>query len=221
MSKSEATRQRIVDAALELFAEHGYDKTTMRMVAERAGCALGLIYRYFKSREALALELYARVAVQDDARQADLLGRPLAKAFAESVHRRIEDLAPHRSALRALASAALDRDGPLSLLGEHTAPMRDAVIASFTSLVRAAPDAPPGDAERTGRALFVLQLFLVLAWLQDPSPHARHSHALVDTVADTLQLMVPMLALAGPLLARYDDILQAFIAPPPPPLATK
>ena len=44
MSKGERTKQAILDAALELFREHGYEATTMRMVAETAGVPLALDY---------------------------------------------------------------------------------------------------------------------------------------------------------------------------------
>ena len=39
MSKGKRTKQHIVAAALKLFREHGYEATTMRMVAEHAGVA--------------------------------------------------------------------------------------------------------------------------------------------------------------------------------------
>ena len=48
-----ATRQRIVDAGLGLFAEHGYDGTSVRMIADRAGLSLGLLYNYFDGKQAL------------------------------------------------------------------------------------------------------------------------------------------------------------------------
>ena len=48
-----ATRQRILDAALALFAEHGYERTSVRMIAEAAGVAQGLLYSYFDGKQAL------------------------------------------------------------------------------------------------------------------------------------------------------------------------
>jgi AcrR family transcriptional regulator len=49
----EARRQRVLSAALELGAEGGYDAVQMRDVAQRADVALGTIYRYFSSKDAL------------------------------------------------------------------------------------------------------------------------------------------------------------------------
>jgi AcrR family transcriptional regulator len=47
--KARRSRERILEAALELFAERGYGATTMRDVAREAGASLGLAYRYFAS----------------------------------------------------------------------------------------------------------------------------------------------------------------------------
>jgi AcrR family transcriptional regulator len=54
LTKSQAARrQRVIRAALELAAEGGYDAVQMRDVAARANVALGTIYRYFSSKDAL------------------------------------------------------------------------------------------------------------------------------------------------------------------------
>ncbi|NJE84869.1 TetR/AcrR family transcriptional regulator [Thermococcus sp. CX2] len=54
------TRERILKAAEELFAEKGYDKTTVDEIVEKAGVAKGTFYNYFKSKE----ELIKIVALQ-------------------------------------------------------------------------------------------------------------------------------------------------------------
>ena len=43
-SKSEETREKILDAALALFREKGFHEATMRQIAEQAGVATGLAY---------------------------------------------------------------------------------------------------------------------------------------------------------------------------------
>jgi AcrR family transcriptional regulator len=48
-----ARRQRVIDAAMKLAAEGGYDAVQMRDVAGEAGVALGTIYRYFASKDHL------------------------------------------------------------------------------------------------------------------------------------------------------------------------
>jgi AcrR family transcriptional regulator len=51
-------RDAILEGALDLFAEHGFDATPVPMIAERAGVGAGTIYRYFESKEALVNALY-------------------------------------------------------------------------------------------------------------------------------------------------------------------
>lgn len=48
-----ARRQRVIDTAMKLAAEGGYDAVQMRDVAREAGVALGTIYRYFSSKDHL------------------------------------------------------------------------------------------------------------------------------------------------------------------------
>jgi len=48
-----ARRSRVLDAAMDLAAEGGYDAVQMRDVASRAQVALGTIYRYFSSKDHL------------------------------------------------------------------------------------------------------------------------------------------------------------------------
>jgi AcrR family transcriptional regulator len=56
LTKSQAARrERVVLAALELGADGGYEAVQMRDVATRAEVALGTIYRYFPSKDALLL----------------------------------------------------------------------------------------------------------------------------------------------------------------------
>lgn len=62
-SKSELTRQRILDAAAKVFAERGYAHTRLVDVAQEAGSHAGGIYYYFASREALVDEVL-RVSTQ-------------------------------------------------------------------------------------------------------------------------------------------------------------
>ena len=52
------TRNGLIEAALQCFAEHGYDGTSIRMIAQRAGRPLSLISHYFGSKEGLYLEVF-------------------------------------------------------------------------------------------------------------------------------------------------------------------
>src|SRR5262249_39479327 len=52
-------KHRIDAAALHLFAERGADATPVPMIAERAGVAVGSLYRYYANKEEMVARLYA------------------------------------------------------------------------------------------------------------------------------------------------------------------
>ncbi|HEX4033020.1 MAG TPA: helix-turn-helix domain-containing protein [Solirubrobacteraceae bacterium] len=56
-----STRERILDVALELFAERGYDKTSLRDIAERLAITKAALYYHFESKQDILLELHLRL----------------------------------------------------------------------------------------------------------------------------------------------------------------
>ncbi|MFC4469136.1 TetR/AcrR family transcriptional regulator [Streptomyces xiangluensis] len=52
------TRQRIQDVALELFAEQGYEKTSLREIAERLNVTKAALYYHFKTKEDILISLF-------------------------------------------------------------------------------------------------------------------------------------------------------------------
>jgi AcrR family transcriptional regulator len=59
----EATRQAIIDAAVECLVKDGYAALTTRRVAERAGIAQSTVMHHFETREALLVEAVIQVAL--------------------------------------------------------------------------------------------------------------------------------------------------------------
>jgi AcrR family transcriptional regulator len=57
ISRSAETRGRVLEAALDLFIERGYDKVSLREIAERVGVTKAALYYYFPSKEQLLLTL--------------------------------------------------------------------------------------------------------------------------------------------------------------------
>ena len=53
--------QRLLAAATRLFAEQGYDRTSVQEIVEAAGVTKGALYHYFGSKDDLLHEVYARV----------------------------------------------------------------------------------------------------------------------------------------------------------------
>lgn len=58
--RSRATVEAILEAAAHILVAHGFEATTTRQVAERAGVSIGSLYQYFPSKEALITALVER-----------------------------------------------------------------------------------------------------------------------------------------------------------------
>ncbi|MEU8340408.1 TetR family transcriptional regulator [Spirillospora sp. NPDC048832] len=86
----EATRRRILEAARDLFGEHGYDGVTVRMIAARAEANVALVNRYFGSKAALFEEVLAGESVIRGVIAGDPAGLPrrLAEHFVRQIDRR-------------------------------------------------------------------------------------------------------------------------------------
>lgn len=56
-----STRERILDVALELFNEQGYDKTSLREIAARLGFTKAAVYYHFARKEDILLALHLRL----------------------------------------------------------------------------------------------------------------------------------------------------------------
>ncbi|HEV7204458.1 MAG TPA: TetR/AcrR family transcriptional regulator [Jatrophihabitans sp.] len=83
MTAPSAVRDRVLDAAVELFAQQGYDGTSVAQVVARAGVAKGGFYHHFASKEALLYEVYGDLITRQLAVMDDLVarGRPAAETL--------------------------------------------------------------------------------------------------------------------------------------------
>jgi AcrR family transcriptional regulator len=93
-----AVPERLLAEATRLFAERGYDRTSVQEIVEAAGVTKGALYHYFGSKDDLLHEIYARVLrLQTErldaiaARSTDVRQR-LAEAAADVVVTSIENL---------------------------------------------------------------------------------------------------------------------------------
>jgi AcrR family transcriptional regulator len=78
-AQKQLTRDRLVDAAFELFGERGYEATNAEQIAKVAGTSRATFYLHFKSKAEIALELQARTeseVVGAYAALDELVGRP-------------------------------------------------------------------------------------------------------------------------------------------------
>jgi AcrR family transcriptional regulator len=134
--KRERGKQRVaalLDAGAALFAERGYHATTMTAIAERAGAAIGSLYQFFPSKEALAEALFDRFAE----RAAASFARVEERAPGSSPAELADIMIAHKLGLRSdreAAEAALS--GAIANIVERRKPLGDAVRARIAVLLR-------------------------------------------------------------------------------------
>lgn len=104
-----AKRQALIHAALGLFAAKGYEATTTREIAASAGCAEGLIHRYFKGKAGLLAAMIEH-PVQKQQPGASRQLRPasnLTEEFLRLVDQEVERIWESRDILRVLIPRAI------------------------------------------------------------------------------------------------------------------
>jgi AcrR family transcriptional regulator len=121
--KKEQTRQRIKDAALSLFAEQGYETTTIEQVAKLAGVAKGTFFNYFASRDELTCELRSVFVMNEVAKLKDKPG-PLIPRMRMFIFELVQQLPHNKSVMRALFQGILG-SGPALELFEQ---MMEAIV---------------------------------------------------------------------------------------------
>ena len=117
--KAAQTRAAILATALRLFREDGYDRTTMRAVAQGAGVSLGSAYYYFASKEHLVQAFYDELLAEHQAAVEEAIGRMLAAAEAGT-----NTVPPMLDAVRAEATLGEICNAFKPLWGEYREPAR-------------------------------------------------------------------------------------------------
>lgn len=124
------TRDRILDAAGELFALRGFDATSVDAIAERAGLTVGALYRHFKTKGELLLDVIRRALtslpiarhMRGDSARPDLLPE-MVKLYMAPASRKLRRLVIelHTAASRDPRVARLFRDFSERMAGDTRA----------------------------------------------------------------------------------------------------
>ncbi|HEX6639745.1 MAG TPA: TetR family transcriptional regulator [Thermoanaerobaculia bacterium] len=213
-AKAEETRDRILDAALRLFRERGFEQTTMRDVATEAGVATGAAYYYYRSKEDLVLAFYLRT--DEESREAFehaiASSKELKKRMRAIIDAKFAQFAEHRALLSALLKAGVDPRAPLSPFGKETKEVRDDSIAWYERALAGSDVTLPKDiATDMPRLLWLYHMGLIYFWIIDESPGQRRTQRLLDATLDlVVQLLkVSSLPFMGPLRKRAVKVLRA------------
>lgn len=214
--KSEQTRALILETALRLFEERGYDRTTMRAVAQEAGVSVGSAYYYFASKEHLVQGFYDRIAAEHEAavRPALAGGGDLAVRVRDTLLTWLDVAEPyHRFAAQFFKNAA-DPKSPLSPFSPESADARRAAISVHERVLRGSDTkTAPELADVLPQLLWLMHMGLVLFWVYDRSEGAERSRRLVERTAPLVAQAVALsrFRVLRPLVRQARDVAAEFL----------
>lgn len=217
------TRERLVETALRLFREDGYQATTMRRIATEAGVSLGNAYYYFGSKDDLVRELY--LTVQRDHRALALprlrRGASLTENLRVVLHAGIEVMAPYQDFGSSFLTVALPPSSPGSPFSADSADARDQAIGLMREALAASRGRPSGAlAERLPTLLWLAYLGITLHWVTDSSPGQARTRQLIDGVTPILTRLVTLARLpVGRRLVTDVGAVMDLVAAPVEPVA--
>lgn len=200
-AKSDATRGKILDAALQLFRNRGFEATTMREIAQNAGVATGAAYYYYDSKDAIVLAFYDQAQKDMTARLEEVLAgsRDLAARLRGILHVKVEYFEPSRRFLGALA-VHTDPNHPLSPFSAQTREIRENDMRFFARALDGCRVRVPDDLQAyLPRLLWMYQMGMILFWIHDRSAGQKRTQALIDK---SLEVVVRLIKLASLPLTR-------------------
>jgi AcrR family transcriptional regulator len=181
-----AAKERLYTAAIRLIAARGYEATTLRDVAKEAGVSVGLLYRYFPSKQAVVIALYDELSSNYSSRAGDMPPGRWRDRFIFALETSLAVLRPHQVALRAL-TPVLVGDPEEGIFSTSTAFSRIRVQQVFEQAVVGSSDAPKQPiAGALGRLLYLVHLAVLLWWLLDKSTNQRATATLVSLTRQLL-----------------------------------
>jgi len=213
MKKSEATRAKILDCALQLFRKRGFDETTMRTVAARADVATGAAYYYFPSKDAIVLAFYERSTAEMQPKIASALegAKGFEERLREVIRVKLDYFTPNRGVLRALLRNGADPKHPLSPFGAETQAIRDTDLAWFRKVIDDGGMRIPKDLDpELPGVLWLFQMGMIFFWVIDESAGQSRTTRLLDLGP---KIVTGLLRIAGlPLMRPVRKVALELIA---------
>ena len=171
-------------AALALFESKGFEATTTREIAKRAGVAEGTVFNYFETKDDIALHFFetevdhAIAAVRADP---GLRAAALEEKLFALIHSQIEFLAPYEGFIGAAFVRALRPSSKLAL-SPRALELRERYLDFVQDLIE--ESLPKRRARQLSwiapQAFWIFYLGVLLYWLHDGSPAKQNTLAFLD-----------------------------------------
>jgi AcrR family transcriptional regulator len=214
--KSIRTRQKILDAALLLFVEKGYEKATMRQIATQVGMAPGSLYHHFPTKEHIVQAFYD--VIHEEHAQACvtilLSETKLEHRLREVIRKKIQLAEPFKKVSGVLFRTASDPANPLSPFSAQSSPTRDKSLVLFRQLVDGSSAKLPDDVRVIlADYLWLYQMGIILYWIHDTSEHSQKTFRLIDRTVKLIQTLVELssLPLIAPFRKKFTKLMLEFL----------
>jgi len=208
-AKAEQTRQSIIDAAMRLFRTKGYDKATMRAIADEAGVSIGNAYYYFSSKEHLIQAYYDGIIA--DHTEAASRTLETATTFSDRLSgvllAWVDVAEPYHEFAGKFFKNAAEPSSPLSPFSEDSTSTRLAAIDLHRRVVEGS-DIKLAKALRAElpELLWLVQMGVVLFWVHDSSEHQARTRQLVAQAVPIIDRALRLTRLPG-VRGLVDDVV--------------
>lgn len=198
--KAVQTKAHILDTALALFRERGYDGTTMRAIADAAGVSVGNAYYHFESKDHLIQAYYVRSHEQLAEAAAPVLvsERTLRKRLLGVLMTELDLIAPYHEFAVALFRTAADPTSPLSPFSAESAPTRKAATDLFAQIVDGSTaKVDPKLRAELPHLLWLYHMGVLMFWVHDGEPDARRTRELVERTVPVIDRLIKLARVPG------------------------
>ncbi len=193
--KGEHTKALILKTALEMLRERGYEKTTMRAIAQEAGVSLGNAYHYFGSKDELIQAFYQQTHDEHLSRSTRGLSQAssLKERLLSIMRMKIATLEPYHEFAGVLFKTAADPRSPLNPFAAESDPVRKDSIRLFERLVAETKARIPNDLRaELPYLLWLYHMGIILFWIHDRSPEHARTYQLIDQTVDLLDKLISL-----------------------------
>jgi len=193
--KGEQTKALILNSALELLSDRGYEETTMRAIAGKAGVSLGNAYHYFGSKEHMIQAFYHRTHEEHLAVARPALEKQsnLKERLLSVMRLKIATLEPYHEFAGVLFKTAADPHSPLNPFAHDSAPVRRDSIQLFESVVSDARARIPTDLRaELPYLLWLYHMGIILFWIHDSSHKRARTYRLIDRTVDLIDKLISL-----------------------------
>jgi AcrR family transcriptional regulator len=194
-AKGEQTKALILTTALEILHERGYEQTTMRAIAEKAGVSLGNAYHYFSSKDHLIQAFYhhlhedhLRASLPALRKESSLKGQLLTV-----MRLKIDTLEPYHEFAGVLFQTAADPHSPLNPFAHASASVRRDSIKLFEQVVEQTKARIPNDLRaELPYLLWLYHMGIILFWIHDNSRKRARTYRLIDQTVELLDKLISL-----------------------------